>query len=88
MIHDPLFTPKELASLEAEVVDLDSPEAADAEAVVIQAWHREFRELDWRRFKKLRAVLDGRGSADAGSVAQAGAAYIAIGMSSRAGLPK
>ena len=88
MIHDPLFTPKELASLEAEVVDLDSPEAAEAEAIVVQAWHREFRELDWGRFKKLRAVLDGRGSVDAGQVAQAGAAYIAIGISSRDGLPK
>jgi nucleotide sugar dehydrogenase len=89
MIHDPLFTPGELASLKADVVDLDSPEAAEAEAVVIQAWHRDFRDLDWRKFKKLRAVLDGRGAVDAGRVAEAGADYIAIGISgSRARSPK
>jgi nucleotide sugar dehydrogenase len=81
MIHDPLFTPDEMRSLEAEVVDLDSAQALSAEAVIVQAWHRDFHDLDWRRFKKLRAVLDGRGSTDAGRVAQAGAAYIAIGNS-------
>jgi nucleotide sugar dehydrogenase len=89
MIHDPLFTPGELRSLEAAVVDLDSAEALAAEAVIVQAWHRDFHDLDWRRFKKLRAVLDGRGSVDAGRVGEAGAAYIAIGSSgSRAGSPK
>jgi len=89
MIHDPLFTPDELRSLEAQVVDLDSAEALAAEAVIVQAWHRDYHELDWRRFTKLRAVLDGRGSVDAGRVAQAGAAYIAIGSSaSRATSPK
>ena len=81
MIHDPLFTPAEMRSLKAEVVDLDSAQALSAEAVIVQAWHRDFHDLDWRRFKKLRAVLDGRGSTDAGRVAQAGAAYIAIGKS-------
>ena len=58
-------------------------------SVVVQAWHREFRDLDWRKFRKLRAVLDGRGSVDAARVAEAGAAYIAIGISrSRAESPK
>ena len=89
MIHDPLFTPEELRGFEAKVVDIDSQDAAAAEAVIVQAWHHEFRELDWRRFKHLRAVLDGRGSVDRGRVAEAGAAYIAIGISgSKAGAPK
>jgi nucleotide sugar dehydrogenase len=89
MIHDPLFTHDELRAFGAAVVDLASDEAADAEAVIVQAWHRDFRGLDWRRFRHLRAVLDGRGSVDAARVAEAGAAYIAIGISgSRAGAPK
>jgi nucleotide sugar dehydrogenase len=89
MIHDPLFTADELRAMEATVVDLDSEDALAAEAVVVQAWHREFRELDWRRFRHLRAVLDGRGSVDPARVAEAGAAYIAIGSSrSRAEAPK
>src|SRR5438045_9059375 len=49
MIHDPHFTPPELARFEAEVVDLDSERAAEAEAVVVQAWHREFRDVGWHR---------------------------------------
>ena len=90
IIYDPLFTDKELAGLEAEPVhSLDAPEAAGAEAVVVQAWHSDFRNLDWRRFKRLRVVLDGRGSVDPEAVAAAGAAYIAIGMSrSGAAAPK
>ena len=89
MLHDPLFLAKELAGLESDVVELDSDRAADAEAVIVNAWHRDFAKLDWRRFKRLRAVLDGRGSVEAEKVRAAGATYIAIGSSrSRAGTPK
>ena len=89
MITDPLFTAGELAALEADVVSLDSAEAAGAEAIVIQAWHHDFRDLDWARFKRLRVVLDGRGAVDPQQVAGAGATYIAIGMSrSGAAAPK
>ena len=90
LIHDPLFEPRELGALEAQViVDLDSPQAAEVDAVVIQAWHRDFRGLDWRRFKRMRAVLDGRGAVSADGVRETGATYIAIGSSrSRAGRPK
>src|SRR6266480_4770929 len=48
MVHDPLFTAEELSALGAEVVDLDSERALGAEAVVVQAWHRDFANLDWR----------------------------------------
>ena len=83
LIHDPLFTPDELKAFEAEVVDLDSDAARDAEAVIVQAWHQDFRSLDWRRFKHLRVVLDGRSAVDADRVREAGASYIAIGMAER-----
>jgi nucleotide sugar dehydrogenase len=89
MLHDPLFTADELRLFDAKVVELDSKEAVAADAVIVQAWHRDFRNLDWRRFEKLRAVLDGRGSVDPAAVRAAGAAYIAIGMASeRAESPK
>ncbi len=90
MVHDPLFTPAELQQrLKTEVVDLDSAEARSAEAVVVQAWHSQFRDLDWRTFGRLRVVLDGRGTLDSEKVRAGGAAYIAIGISeTRAGAPK
>lgn len=89
MVHDPLFTPAELGRLRAEVVGLDSPAAKSAEAVVVQAWHEQFRNLDWRSFSHLRAVLDGRGTLDAEKIRATGAAYIAIGIpEARTGTPK
>jgi nucleotide sugar dehydrogenase len=80
MVTDPLFTAAELGHLEAEVVALDSEAALGAEAVVVQAWHKEFRNLDWRAFTRLQVVLDGRGAADPDKVRAAGATYIAIGI--------
>src|SRR4029077_5416914 len=80
LIHDPLFTPAELAGFEAMVVDLNSDEARSVDAIVVQAMHHAFDGLDWRSFKSLRAVLDGRGTLDAEQVRRAGAAYVAIGI--------
>jgi nucleotide sugar dehydrogenase len=80
LLHDPLFTETELGNLEATVVDLDSPEALDADGVIVQAWHDEFRSLDWRRFKHLRAVLDGRAAVEPERVRSAGATYLAVGI--------
>ena len=80
MLHDPLFTAEELSALGAEVVDFDSERALGAEAVVVQAWHRDFANLDWRRFKDLAVVLDGRGAVDPNTVRDAGATYLAIGV--------
>ena len=89
LVHDPLFTAAELKGLDAEIVDIESPEARSAEAIVAQAWHRSFKGLEWRQFPRLRAVLDGRGTLDADAVRAAGLAYIAIGISdTRAGVPK
>jgi nucleotide sugar dehydrogenase len=80
LIHDPLFTPTELGRFESEVVDLNSEAATGVDAVIVQAWHRAFHELDWRRFTNLRAVLDGRGAVDADRVRDAGASYLAVGV--------
>lgn len=80
-ISDPLFTPSELSRFEAAVVDLSSDRVDDIDAVIVQAWHRDFHTLDWRRFKHLRAVLDGRGAVSAERVRETGATYLAVGVS-------
>lgn len=87
-IHDPLFTAAELRGLDAEVVALDSAEARAAEAIVVQAWHRNFNGLGWRDFPRLRAIVDARGKLDGDSIRSAGLAYIAIGVpEARTGVP-
>jgi nucleotide sugar dehydrogenase len=58
--HDPMFEASEVDSLDVELIpDLGTPPHVDA--VVIQAFHREYEQLDWSRFPGLRAVFDGRG---------------------------
>jgi nucleotide sugar dehydrogenase len=80
LIHDPLFTPSELGNLEAEVVDLESDKARSVDAVVVQAMHRNFRDIDWSRFRGLKVVLDGRGALDRELIRRLGATYLAIGL--------
>jgi nucleotide sugar dehydrogenase len=81
-VLDPLFKPEELRVLEAEIArDLESATDKPVDAVVVQAWHSEFHDLDWGRFRGLKVVLDGRGTLDPAPVHRAGAAYIAIGTS-------
>jgi nucleotide sugar dehydrogenase len=88
LIHDPLFEPRELRALEAAVVN-DVDKARDVDAVVVQAWHHQFRAIDWTRFSGLKVVLDGRGTLDPEPVRRAGVSYIAIGISeTRAEVPK
>ena len=77
LIHDPLFEAHELASLEAEVVDLGGE--LDVDAVIVQAFHTEYGSLDWARFRGLQAVFDGRGAVDPDRVRRTGASYLAVG---------
>jgi len=78
LIHDPLFEPRELAGLEAEIADLDSDAPVDVDAVNVQALHSQYRRLDWKRFRGLKVVFDGRGSLDPETIRSSGAAYLAV----------
>jgi nucleotide sugar dehydrogenase len=80
LIHDPLFEPAELAGLEAEIADLDSDAPLGVDAIVVQAFHRQYRDLDWSRFSGLRVVFDGRGSVDPELIRRTGARYMAVGL--------
>ncbi len=76
LANDPHYTAGELAGLEVEVVDLSGPLAVDA--VIIQAYHREYRELDWSRFTGLRVVLDGRGTLDGAALRSRGVTLLSV----------
>lgn len=79
LVHDPLFAPHEVAHLGAEVVTLDRPLSVDA--VVIQAYHRQYEALDWSLFTGLRMILDGRGALDRSRLNLNGVAYASLGRS-------
>ncbi len=76
--HDPLFRRNEVAHLGIEVADLTRPLKVDA--VIIQAYHDVYRDLDWTQFRGLRAVYDGRGQLNPARLNGTRAVYLAVGM--------
>jgi nucleotide sugar dehydrogenase len=77
LAHDPLFEPSELDSLGVELIeDLNTPPRVDA--IVIQAFHREYEQLDWSRFHGLRAIFDGRGRLGPAALNGSKARYLSI----------
>ncbi len=75
-VHDPLYTDEEVRAQ-----GLEPPPAfpLPADALAVQAWHDEYRSLDFARFEGLRAVLDGRGVLDPEAVRRLGIVYVGIG---------
>jgi nucleotide sugar dehydrogenase len=80
LINDPHFEPHELAALEAEVVDLNTRAALEVDAVIVQAFHAEYRDLDWGRFRGLKVLFDGRSAVDPERILKTGARYLAVGI--------
>jgi UDP-N-acetyl-D-mannosaminuronate dehydrogenase len=54
------------------------------DAVIVQAFHDDYRRLDWSRFRGLKVVFDGRGSIDPEQIRRAGADYLAVGVAGTA----
>ena len=75
-VHDPLFSDAEVRAL-----GLEPPPAwpLACDALVIQAWHRQYHGLDFAGCKGLRAVLDTRASLDAADMLSLGIAYVGLG---------
>jgi nucleotide sugar dehydrogenase len=76
LAHDSHYTAAELADLEAEIVDVSGNVKVDA--VIIQAFHREYRTLDWTKLDGLQVVLDGRGGFDPAPVRALGVKVISV----------
>jgi nucleotide sugar dehydrogenase len=78
LVHDPLFADSEIAALGLDPSPLVAP---DAEALVLQTYHPEYRDLDLSRYPLCRLVLDGRNVLDPARVRAAGMCYLGIGRS-------
>jgi nucleotide sugar dehydrogenase len=76
IVHDPLFSDAEIRALGLHPSPLACPEA---DALVLQTYHPEYRALDLSGYPRCRVVLDGRNALDAGAVRAAGMAYVGIG---------
>jgi nucleotide sugar dehydrogenase len=76
LVHDPLFTDVEIATLGLTPAGLTE---TTAEAVVLQAAHREYDELDVASLG-CSVFLDGRRAFERSRVENAGVRYVAIGL--------
>ena len=76
IIHDPLFSEDELRELGLEPAG-ELPQRVDA--LIVQAWHDAYRNLDLASFTGCRALLDGRNAVDRTLVEAAGMQYLGIG---------
>lgn len=75
--EDPLYSDEELAQL--GYTPLTSDLWPEVVAIIVQAAHSTYRQLDWRAFTGCRALLDGRGALERASVERAGIRYLVIG---------
>ena len=75
-VHDPLFNADEIQAYGLEPPP-EFPLAADA--LVVQAWHRQYHDLDFASFHGLRVVLDGRGVLDPARISALGVKFVGIG---------
>jgi nucleotide sugar dehydrogenase len=82
-VYDPLFTDSQIAACGVEPARGFPNEPC--EAVIVQAYHDSFRNLDFSAIPGCRAVLDGRGVLDPEVIESRGLRYIGIGHPSRDG---
>lgn len=77
LVHDPLFTAREIEALGLRPADLETVGLVDA--VVIQSYHDQYRTLDFGRFEGCQIVLDGRNALPRDVVAALPCRYVGIG---------
>lgn len=79
LVNDPLFTTEEIARYGATPALLTDLPRGDA--IILQAYHDEYRALDWPALARLdyKVVLDGRNSLDRAAIRDSGIRYIGIG---------
>jgi nucleotide sugar dehydrogenase len=76
IVHDPLYSDDEIRELGLEP---SGPLPRAADAIIVQAWHDAYRELDLAAFTGCRALLDGRNILDREAVERSGLRYVGIG---------
>ena len=81
LVHDPLFSAREIEELGLRPTSLEPPPAVDA--IVLQANHEQYKSLDLRSFIGCQALLDGRNALSPEAVKASGLSYLGIGRPTR-----
>ncbi|MGA2284822.1 MAG: nucleotide sugar dehydrogenase [Dehalococcoidia bacterium] len=77
LVHDPLFSAEEVRALALEPAEPFPPPHVDA--VIVQALHSAYRDVDFRAFSGCQVVLDGRDVLSREKIEALGMRYVGIG---------
>jgi nucleotide sugar dehydrogenase len=75
LLHDALLSSEEISAFPGEPTGLDQ---LQVDAVVVNAFHNQYREVDWANIKGLKVVVDGRGALDPQVIQRLGIRYLSI----------
>jgi nucleotide sugar dehydrogenase len=77
-VDDPLFEAGEISKY--GVVPFSKQRAEEIELIILQAYHDEYKNMDFSAFKNCKLVLDGRNVLDKQAIMQQGIPYLGIGV--------
>ncbi|MFS0634504.1 nucleotide sugar dehydrogenase [Mesobacillus foraminis] len=78
-VNDPLYTDSEIAGFGVTPLSLEDKTAAEMDAVILQAFHKQYETLAFNKFANCKVLLDGRNALNSADISQAGIKYIGIG---------
>jgi len=76
-VDDPQFSDQEIASF--NVKPFKEKDAKDMDAIILQAFHDEYKKLKFEQFTNCKYVLDGRNKLDKQQIEKLGIVYRGIG---------
>ena len=80
LVHDPLYTREEIARYGADSVVFNNGHLR-IDAAILQAYHKEYRHMDWTRLAGCRVVIDGRNVLNREQIEAHNLTYVGIGRS-------
>ncbi|MEW4281683.1 nucleotide sugar dehydrogenase [Priestia megaterium] len=78
-LNDPLFTDNEIATHNVTPLDLNGALTTKIDIIILQAFHKEYESLDFKKFNNCKMVLDGRNTLNKEEILKLGIKYEGIG---------
>lgn len=77
-MDDPLYTSEEIAAFQVQPFLVNDREKIDA--IILQAYHAQYKDFDFKQFPNCQFVLDGRNVLDLKIIEGLGMKYQGIGV--------
>ncbi|WP_068672580.1 nucleotide sugar dehydrogenase [Oceanobacillus sp. Castelsardo] len=78
-VNDPLFSNSEIEKFNIKPMSIDASEVSEIDVVILQAFHQEYENLDFKLFNNCKVIIDGRNKLDKNALSKLGITYLGIG---------